>query len=157
MADPAENRGAADASGDRDAGTVRLRLLLERVPVAARDPPEPGPVHDRPADQPAPVLHDVGPPRERHLRRDAARDPPQHRSLPPRASRLFRCRVRERGERVMAVPADLTRERDLPVVIAIDLGGTKAAVALIRADGRLLARSVAPTPRGSAKEAVAGF
>jgi glucokinase len=57
----------------------------------------------------------------------------------------------------MRTHADSELGRDLPVVVAIDLGGTKATVALIRADGRLLARSVAPTPRGPAEEAVSGF
>ena len=48
-------------------------------------------------------------------------------------------------------------ENDSRAVLAIDLGGTKATVALIRADGRVLARSVAPTPRGSAEAAIHGF
>ncbi len=42
-------------------------------------------------------------------------------------------------------------------VIAIDLGGTKATVALVGADGTLLGRSVAPTPTGDPRNAIVGF
>ena len=77
--------------GDRDVGPVRLRLLLERVSLAARDSAEPGPVHDRAADQSALVLHHVRPARERHLCRHAPGHPAQHRPVPARASHVFRC------------------------------------------------------------------
>lgn len=43
------------------------------------------------------------------------------------------------------------------VVIAIDLGGTKAAVATLTADGAVLGRSVARSPVGSPADAIAGF
>jgi glucokinase len=42
-------------------------------------------------------------------------------------------------------------------VVAIDLGGTKATVAVVAPDGTLLGRSVAPTPVGDAPGAIAGF
>jgi len=42
-------------------------------------------------------------------------------------------------------------------VIAIDLGGTKATVAVVAADGRLLGRSVTPTPAGDPMNAIEGF
>ena len=42
-------------------------------------------------------------------------------------------------------------------VIAIDLGGTKATVAVVAADGRLLGRSVAPAPMGDPMSAIDGF
>ena len=44
---------------------------------------------------------------------------------------------------------------DLPVVIAIDLGGTKAAIATVRADGSVLGRTRMPTPRMAPAAAVA--
>ena len=44
-----------------------------------------------------------------------------------------------------------------PPVIAIDLGGTKATVAVVAADGRLLGRSVAPAPDGDPIRAIEGF
>jgi glucokinase len=43
------------------------------------------------------------------------------------------------------------------VVVAIDLGGTKASVAVVTESGRLLGRSVAPAPRTPPREAVTGF
>ncbi len=45
---------------------------------------------------------------------------------------------------------------DAPV-IAIDLGGTKATVAVVTADGRLLGRSVASSPTGDPLAAIEGF
>ena len=41
-------------------------------------------------------------------------------------------------------------------VLAIDVGGTKLAVGLVRADGTLVARRVAPTPAGDDGEALFG-
>jgi glucokinase len=43
------------------------------------------------------------------------------------------------------------------VVIAIDLGGTKAAVATVTGEGAVLGRSVAPAPAGSPATAIASF
>jgi predicted NBD/HSP70 family sugar kinase len=43
------------------------------------------------------------------------------------------------------------------VVIAIDLGGTKVAVATVTAGGEVLGRSIARTPDGSPAHAIAGF
>lgn len=43
------------------------------------------------------------------------------------------------------------------VVIAIDLGGTKAAVATVGADGEVLARAVERAPTGTPEAAIAGF
>lgn len=51
----------------------------------------------------------------------------------------------------------LGRPIDDQVVIAIDLGGTKAAVATVTASGAVLARSVEPAPGGSPASAVARF
>jgi glucokinase len=41
------------------------------------------------------------------------------------------------------------------LVVAIDLGGTKAALALVAEDGRLIRRTVRPTPTGSPTDVVA--
>lgn len=49
------------------------------------------------------------------------------------------------------------RAADGAPVIAIDLGGTKATVAVVAADGRLLGRSVAPAPLGDPSSALEGF
>ncbi len=43
------------------------------------------------------------------------------------------------------------------VVVAIDMGGTKAAVATVTSDGQVLGRSVEPTPTGAPAAAVARF
>ncbi|CAN5850415.1 ROK family protein [soil metagenome] len=42
-------------------------------------------------------------------------------------------------------------------VVAIDLGGTKATIAVVASDGRVLGRSVAPAPRTAPPEAIASF
>jgi glucokinase len=46
---------------------------------------------------------------------------------------------------------------DARVVVAIDLGGTKASIAAVRADGHVLARVVAPAPRVDPSTAVRDF
>ena len=114
------------------------------------DPHLAGQRHGRAGGQPAHVVHDRREVRERRVRGDAAGDPAQCGPVPGRPEGVCRYGLLERGEGLMDTPE---------VVIAIDLGGTKAAVATVTAEGKVLGRSVEPAPgaiRGGRGGAVPG-